>query len=58
MNNARKAFSKLNGKQNVTGANISHYRLLQNLSAQQLSDKLMLLGLDLHRQAIYDIESR
>ena len=52
MNNSR---SK-EGKLNVVGSKIKYYRELNNLSYQKLSDKLMLLGIDIHKQAIYNIE--
>lgn len=57
MNSNRKPYFALDGKLNVTGNNINHYRLQKGLSAQQLSDKLMMLGLDIHRQAIFNIET-
>lgn len=57
MSNARNPYSPLKGKLNVTGNNINRIRSQQNLSAQQLSDKLIMLGLDIHRQAIYDLEA-
>lgn len=52
MNNARAK----EGKLNVVGSKIKYYRELNNLSYQKLSDKLMLLGIDIHKQAIYNIE--
>ena len=52
MNNSR----KVNGNLNVVGNKIKHYRESNNLSYQKLSDKLMLLGVDIHKQAIYNIE--
>lgn len=55
--NSRNKYSILDGKLNVTGTNINYYRLKKGLSAQQLSDKLIMLGLDIHRQAIFSIES-
>lgn len=57
MSNTRNPYIGLKGKLNVTGENINRIRVQQNLSAQQLSDKLIMIGLDIHRQAIYDIES-
>lgn len=57
MSNTRNPYKGLDGKLNVTGDNINRIRLERNLSAQQLSDKLILIGLDIHRQAIYDIEA-
>lgn len=44
------------GKLNVVSDNIRHYRELNNLSYQKLSDMLMLYGIDIHKQAIYNIE--
>ena len=43
-------------KLNVVGNKIRYYRELNNLSYQKLSDMLMLLGIDIHKQAIYNIE--
>lgn len=57
MSQTRNKYKALHGKLNVTGENINRIRLEQNISAQQLSDKLIMIGLDIHRQAIYDIES-
>ena len=57
MNSNRKQFATLGGKLNVTGNNINYYRVQKGLSAQQLSDKLIMLGLDIHRQAIFAIEA-
>lgn len=57
MSQTRNPYSGLKGKLNVTGENINRIRLEQNLSAQALSNKLIMIGLDIHRQAIYDIES-
>ena len=52
MNNSRKFDVKLN----VVSEKIRFYREKNNLSYQKLSDKLMLLGVDIHKQAIYNIE--
>lgn len=57
MSNTRNPYPELKGRLNVTGNNINKIRLEQNMSAQQLSDKLMIIGIDIHRQAIYDIEA-
>ena len=54
--NVRNEFPALEGKPNVTGNSINFYRNKMGLSAQQLSDNLMIWGLDLHRQTIFDIE--
>lgn len=45
-----------NGTLNVVGNKIRYYRKLNNFSYQKLSDMLMLLGVDIHKQAIYNIE--
>ena len=52
MNNSR----KIDGSLNVVANQIKYYRKKNNLSYQKLSDKLMLLGVDIHKQAIYNIE--
>ena len=52
MHNSR----KIEGTLNIVGNNIRYYRELNNLSYQKLSDKLMLLGFDIHKQSIYNIE--
>lgn len=57
MSNNRNPYNGLKGRLNVTGENINRIRVQQNLSAQALSDKLIMIGIDIHRQAIYDIES-
>lgn len=57
MANTRNPYKELDGKLNITGNIIHKIRLEKGLSAQQLSDKLIIIGLDIHRQAIYDIES-
>lgn len=55
--NTRNLYKDLEGKRNVTGENINYYRIKKELSAQQLSDRLIMRGLDLHRQSIYLIEA-
>lgn len=52
MNNTRKHTGDLN----VIGKKIKYYRELNNLSYQTLSNMLMLYGIDIHKQAIYNIE--
>lgn len=52
MNNTRNK----DGKLNVVGNKIRYYRKLNNYSYQKLSDMLMLYGIDIHKQAIYNIE--
>ncbi len=44
------------GNLNVVGNKIRYYRELNNLSYQKLSDMLMLYGIDIHKQSIYNIE--
>lgn len=55
--NKRHKYKLLEDKQNITGEMINYYRLQRGLSAQELSDKLIINGLDIHRQAIFAIES-
>ena len=55
--NKRHKYKLLEDKQNITGEMINYYRLQRGLSAQELSDKLIIKGLDIHRQAIFAIES-
>ena len=57
MTNIRNPYKELDGKLNATGSNINRIRTEKNISAQYLSDKLIMYGLDIHRQAIYHIES-
>lgn len=52
MNNTRNR----EGKLNVVGDKVKYYRELNNFSYQKLSDMLMLFGVDIHKQAIYNIE--
>lgn len=56
MKNARNYSQKLNGKLNATGTTIKLYRTKLKLSRQALSDKLILMGIDIPAQSIYDIE--
>lgn len=52
MNNTRNH----EGSLNIIGNKIKYYRELNNISYQALSDMLMLYGIDIHKQAIYNIE--
>lgn len=54
--NTRKYFDKLDGKLNIVGKNIEFYREKNNISRQMLSDKLILMGIDLSPQIIFNIE--
>ncbi len=46
----------IEGKLNVIGDKIREYRKLNNLSYEKLSRMLMLYGINIHKQAIYNIE--
>ncbi len=46
----------LNGNLNIVGINIKNARQKNKLSRQQLSTNLLLLGIDIADQSIYDIE--
>lgn len=48
---------KFNGKKNVVAEQIKKYREEQNMSYEVLSAKLELMGISIHRQSLYDIES-
>lgn len=50
-------FIKYNNKLNVIGEKIKFYREKQGLSLSQLSNKLMLLGLDIPKASLQNIES-
>lgn len=54
--NKRKYSKELDGRLNTVGKNINLKRSELKLSRQKLSDKLMLLGIDISTQSIYDIE--
>ncbi len=48
--------SKYENKMNVISKTLRKYRLERNLSYEQLSAKLELLGIIIHKQSLYDIE--
>jgi len=48
---------KYNGNINVIGNLLKKYRLENNLSYEQLSTKLQLKGVNIHKQSLYDIEN-
>lgn len=54
--NTRKYLEKLNGQLNIVGNNIETNREKNNMSRQNLSDKLILMGIDISPQSIFDIE--
>lgn len=56
ISNKRKYSKGLGNKLNTVGKNIFIKRKLLKYSRQNLSDKLMLLGIDISTQSIYDIE--
>ncbi len=47
---------KYDGKSNVVGQKIRDLREAKNLSQAELSDKLMMLGIDINSDGIYKIE--
>lgn len=47
---------KYNGKSNVVGKVIKSLRISKQMSRDDLSNKLMLLGIDINRDGIYKIE--
>ncbi len=54
--NKRKYCKELGNKLNTVGTNIYLKRKEIKYSRQKLSDKLMLIGIDISTQSIYDIE--
>lgn len=55
--NTRKYIEKLDGKLNIVGKNIYTARENNKFSRQHLSNQLMILGIDISSQSIYDIET-
>ena len=55
--NTRKYIDNLGGKLNTVGNNIKIVREKHNLSRQTISDQLMILGIDISSQSIFDIET-
>ncbi len=47
---------KYNGKSNVIGDTLKNLRKLKKISRSALSNKLMLLGIDINSDGIYKIE--
>lgn len=47
---------KFNGNMNVISRLLKEYRTKQGLSFEQLSVKLSLIGINIHKQNLYDIE--
>ena len=54
--NKRRYCKELGNKLNTVGTNIYLNRKEIKYSRQKLSDKLMLIGIDISTQSIYDIE--
>lgn len=48
---------KYNGKLNVIGNKIKKYRQIEHLSLSQLSNKLLLLGIDIPKSSLQNIET-
>jgi transcriptional regulator with XRE-family HTH domain len=48
---------KFDGNMNVIGRLLKEYRKNKNLSYEQLSAKLELMGISIHKQSLYDIEN-
>ncbi len=55
--NTRKYIDNLGRKLNTVGNNIKNAREKNNLSRQNVSNQLMLLGLDISSQSVFDIET-
>ena len=48
---------KYDGNMNVISRLLKEYRIKKNLSYEQLSAKLDLMGISIHKQSLYDIEN-
>ena len=48
---------KIDGLANITGNEIKRLRIERKLSRQELSNKLMMLGIDINNDGIYRIEN-
>lgn len=51
------AVRKLNGNLNVIGENLRKYRISKHLSQDNLTQELNLMGINIHKNDIYLIES-
>ena len=49
--------SKFNGSLNVVGKRVKEYRIKRGFSYEELSAKLELMGISIHKQSLYDIEN-
>ncbi len=45
------------GRNNISGLNIRHFRRQQGLSQRELADRMQLLGMDMDKNAIQRIEA-
>lgn len=50
--------TKYEGKLNILGDKIKYYREKNNLSLSQLSNQLMLIGIDIPKSSLQRIETR
>lgn len=48
---------KYNGKLNAIGSKIKEYRIKNNMTQQQLTDKMQLFGIDINKNSLQKIES-
>lgn len=48
---------KYNNKLNVISQNVKKYRLSQNMSLSELSNKLQLIGIDIPKSSLQNIET-
>ena len=51
-----KKIIKYNGKLNIVGSKIKEYREKEGLSLSQLSNKLLLIGIDIPKSSLQNIE--
>lgn len=49
--------ARFDGNMNVIGNLLKKYRIEKGLSYEQLSVKLELMGISIHKQSLYDIEN-
>lgn len=49
--------SKFNGSLNVVWKYVKEYRIKRGFSYEELSAKLELMGISIHKQSLYDIEN-
>ena len=48
---------KYNGKLNAIGSKIKEYRIKNNMTQQQLTDKMQLFGIDINKNSLQKIEN-